>query len=66
VSLLAVVLTIIAIGVLQYLVETWVGKYMSAPLLVLERIVVVVGVVIWLLNLAGLLAGLQTVQFPHR
>ncbi len=62
--LITVVITIIVIGVLLWLAETYLP--MSPPIKMLLRVVVVIALVIWLLNIAGLLGGLQTVPFPHR
>jgi len=64
--LITVVVTIIVIGVLLFLVEKFLGPYMSPPMLFLLRAVVIIAVIFWLLVISGLLSGIATVPFPHR
>jgi hypothetical protein len=59
-SLIAVVLTLIAIGVLLWLAETYIP--MSDPIKKLLRVVVIVAVVIWLLRVFGIWQYIDTIK----
>jgi hypothetical protein len=50
--MIGVILTIVLVGVILYLVETYVP--MSPPFVTVLRIVVVVAIVLWLAQLFGL------------
>ena len=50
--MVSVILTLVVVGVLIYLVDTYVP--MSPPIVVVIRIVVVVALVLWLAQLFGL------------
>lgn len=63
--LLTVVLTLLVIGVLLGLFETYV-TFLNATIRRIIEAVVIISVVIWLLDLAGLLSGIQSIRFPHR
>ncbi len=54
-SLIALVVTLIVVGVLLYLVNTYIP--MAAPIKNIINIVVVIAVVLWLLNVFGVLGG---------
>jgi len=54
--MVSIVFTLIVIGVLLYLVERFIP--MDASIKNIIRIVVVVGVVIWLLQVLGIISGM--------
>lgn len=62
--LLTVVLTLMVIGCLMFLFETYVP--IDATIKWIIHVVIIICVVIWLLQISGLLGGLATVPFPHR
>lgn len=62
--LLTVVLTLLVIGVLMWLFDTYIP--LDAMIKRIIHIVIIICVVIWLLQISGLLGGLATVPFPHR
>jgi hypothetical protein len=62
--LLTVVLTLLVIGVLLWLFETYIP--LDAMVKRIIQIVVIIAIVVWLLQISGLLGGLATVPFPHR
>jgi hypothetical protein len=62
--LITVVLTLLVIGVLLWLFETYIP--LDATVKRIIQIVIVIAIVIWLLEISGLLSGLATVPFPHR
>jgi len=55
VGLIQIVVILIVVGVLLWLVETYIP--MAAPFKTIIRVVVVVAVCIWLLQLSGILGG---------
>ncbi len=63
-SLLAVVLTLVVIGVLLWLLFKYVP--MAEPIPTIIKAVVIIAVVLWLLSISGLLPGLGRVPFPHK
>jgi len=60
--LLSIILTILVAGVLLWLAETYIP--MADPLKLILRAVVVIVVVLWLLQVFGLLPSLGTVRTP--
>jgi len=59
-SLLTVVLTLIVVGVLLWLLETYIPMDPTIKRIIV--IVVIVAVVLWLLSAFGLLAGLGNIR----
>lgn len=64
-SLLAVVLVLIVVGVLLMLVNKYGPPYIDAKILSLINIVVVVAVIIWLLQVFGVWAYLNKITVGH-
>jgi hypothetical protein len=64
-SLLALVITLIVIGVLLWLVNTWGGQYIDGKILKIINAVVVVAVVLWLLSVFGVFGSIGEVQVPR-
>lgn len=62
-SLLSVVLVLIVVGVLLWLVNSYIP--MDAKIKNILNVVVVIAVVLWLLNVFGLFAGLHDIQVPR-
>jgi len=62
--LLTVVLTLMVIGILMWLFETYVP--LDATIKRIIHVLIIICVVIWLLQISGLLSGLGSVPFPHR
>jgi hypothetical protein len=55
-SLISLVVTLIVIGVLLYLLNTYGGAFIDPKILTIINIVVIVCVVLWLLKVFGLLS----------
>ena len=51
-TLISVVIVLVILGVVVYLVETYIP--MAAPFKIAIRVVVVIGLLLWLLKLAGI------------
>jgi ABC-type dipeptide/oligopeptide/nickel transport system permease subunit len=64
-SLLALVLILIVIGVLLGLLNRYGAEYIDAKFVKLINIVVIIAVVLWLLTVVGLLPMASTVQVPR-
>ncbi len=62
--LITVVLTLLVIGVLLWLFETYIP--LDATVKRIIQIVIIIAIVLWLLQISGLFGGLATVPFPHR
>lgn len=63
-SLIAVVATLIVVGVLLWLVNTYGGAYIAAPILKLINAVVVIACILWILTLFfG--PNFGGIAFPH-
>lgn len=62
-SLIGLVITLIVIGVLLWLVNSYIP--MDAKIKTILNIVVVIIVVVWLLSVFGLLTGLDAVRVPR-
>jgi hypothetical protein len=62
-SLLTLVVALIVVGVLLWLVNTYVP--MDEKIKNILNVVVVIAVVLWLLSAFGLFGSLSTVQVPH-
>jgi hypothetical protein len=54
-TLLSLVLTLIVVGVLLWLINTYGGQFIDGKVLTIINIVVVVVIVLWLLTVFGLL-----------
>lgn len=63
-SLIGLVVVLIVVGVLLWLVETYIP--MAPPLKMIIRAVVVIVVILWLLQVFGLLSSLGTIAVPVR
>lgn len=61
-SLIALVIVLIVIGILLWLVNTQLGQFMSPPILKIINVLVVIVVVLWLLQVFGLLGPIQSVR----
>jgi len=61
--LITIVITLIVVGVLLWLANTYIP--MADPIKKIINIVVVIAVVLWLLNVFGLFAGLSNVRVGH-
>jgi hypothetical protein len=59
-SLLSVIIVLIIIGVLMYLVNTYIP--MAAPIKSILNIVVIICVIVWLLQVFGLISGIGNVS----
>jgi len=62
-SLISLVVTLIVVGVLLWLVNTYIP--MDAKIKQILNIVVVIAVVLWLLSVFGVIGSLHTVQVPR-
>ena len=62
-SLLTLVVTLIVVGVLLWLVNTYIP--MDATIKKIITIVVIIAVVLWLLSAFGLFGNLSTVKVPR-
>lgn len=62
-SLIALVITLIVVGVLLWLVNTYIP--MDATMKRIINIVVIVAVVLWLLSALGVLGSLGNVRVPR-
>lgn len=56
-SLITIVVVLVIVGVVLWLINTYIP--MAAPIKTILNVVVVVGVLIWLLSAFGLLGGLN-------
>lgn len=54
-TLLGLILTLVVVGVLLYLLNTYGGQFIDGKILKIINVVVVVVVIIWLLGVFGLL-----------
>lgn len=63
-SILAVMIWLVLIGVGLYLVNVYLGRYMQKWILKVLNIFVVIAVVIWLLNILGVFTALNF-PAPH-
>ncbi|HXJ14092.1 MAG TPA: Thivi_2564 family membrane protein [Candidatus Limnocylindrales bacterium] len=61
--LITIVITLIVVGVLLWLANTYIP--MADPIKKIINIVVIIAVVLWLLNVFGLFAGLSNVRVGH-
>jgi hypothetical protein len=62
-SLVTLVIVLIVVGVLLWLVNTYVP--MDGKIKMIMNAVIVIAVVLWLLQAFGLLSGLSTISTPH-
>jgi hypothetical protein len=61
-SLIAVVVTLIVVGVLMWLLETYIP--MDATIKRIIQVVIIICVVLWLLNVFGVLGAISNVKMP--
>lgn len=62
--LISVVITLLIVGVLLWLFETYIP--LNAQIKKIIQVIILIAVVLWLLQLAGVLATVGTIPFPHR
>ena len=62
-SLIGLVITLIVVGALLWLLETYIP--MDPTIKRIIQVVVIICVVLWLLNAFGLFAGMHDVQVPR-
>ena len=63
-TLVSLILTLIVVGVLLWLVNTYVAQFMAAPMVKLINIIVVIVVVLWLLSVFGLIGPIGSLRVP--
>ena len=63
-TLISLVVTLIVVGVLLWLVNTYGGAFIDGKILTIINVVVVICVVLWLLNVFGLL-GYGAIPVPR-
>jgi hypothetical protein len=61
-SLIALVIVLIVVGVLLWLVNTQLGTFIQPPILKIINVVVIIVVCIWLLQAFGLLDAVQGIR----
>lgn len=61
-SLITIIITLIVVGVLLWLINTYLAKFMDAKIVQVLNIVVVILVVLWLLKIFGVWAYLSNVK----
>lgn len=61
-TLIQIILILITVGVLVMLINKYGAEYIDAKFLKLINIVAVVLTLVWLLNLAGVFAGLSEIR----
>lgn len=61
-SLIAIVITLIVVGILLWLVNTYLKNVMDAKILQIINIVVVIIVILWLLRVFGVWSYLSNVH----
>ena len=59
-SLIGIIVTLAIIGVIWYLIETYVP--MAAPIKTIIRIIIVIVIILWLLQTFGLLGSVGNVR----
>lgn len=64
-TLISLVLTLVVVGVLLWLVNTYAGAYIASPILKIINVVVVVAVILWLLAAFGLFNSVGTIPVPQ-
>jgi hypothetical protein len=62
-TLIGVVVTLIVVGILMWLEETYIP--MAPPIKKIIRVVVIISVVLWLLNVFGVFSYLGNVGMPR-
>jgi hypothetical protein len=65
-TLVALVVTLIVIGVLLWLVNSQLGGFIASPILKIINVVVIIVVVLWLLQVLGLMGDISTVRIGGR
>ena len=56
------VITLIVIGVLLWLVNTYLAAYIAPPILKIINVVVIIAVILWLLSVFGVLGNIGTLR----
>jgi len=64
-SLVSLVIVLIVVGVLLWLVNTYLAAVIDAKILKIINIVVIVAVVLWLLSVLGLFDSIGSVRVPR-
>ena len=64
-SLIGLVITLIVVGVLLWLANTYLGPYIDGKILKIINVVVVIAVVLWLLNVFGLFSYVGNITVPR-
>ena len=64
-SVIALVITLIVIGVLLWLLNTQLGGMIDGKILKIINIVVLIVVVLWLLSVFGLIGSLSSMRVPQ-
>lgn len=59
-SLLSVIIVLVVVGVLMWIINTYVP--MARPIKAILNVVVIVAVILWLLNVFGILGGVPNLQ----
>jgi hypothetical protein len=62
---IAIIITLIVVGVLLWLVNTYLAPYIWPPFVKIINIIAIVAVVLWLLNLFFPLSGLWNFRVGH-
>ena len=60
--IIQLIITLVVIGVLLWLVNTYLAAYIAPPILKIINVVVVIFVCLWLLSLFGLFGDLHTIR----
>lgn len=64
-SLIALVLTLVVVGVGLFVLNRYAGEYIDGKILKIINAVVVVAVIFWLLSVFGLLDSCSNVKVPR-
>lgn len=64
-SLVALVVTLLVVGVLLWAVNRFGGEFVDGKILRIINIVVIIAVIVWLLSVFGLLDSCNTVRVPR-
>jgi hypothetical protein len=58
--IIQLIITLVVVGVLLWLVNTYLGSYIAPPILKIINVVVIIFTILWLLSLFGVLGDLHT------
>lgn len=61
-SLIGLVITLVVVGVLLWLLNTYVKPYIDAKILTIINVLVVIVVILWLLQAFGVLGSLKSIR----